>query len=466
MVKIRFCGAASEVTGSCHYVETEDCRFLLDCGLFQGGEDQFERNEAPFPFDPGSLDFVLLSHAHIDHIGRLPLLVQRGFHNPIYATSATRDLCRILLLDSAHLHEEDAGWKIHRLKKRGEDASWVHPLYTRQEVEATLPLLVSTEYEKALSVNDRITVWWYDAGHLLGSAHLQIRLQEKGKTLTLVFSGDIGNRNTPILKDPTRLPKADILLIESTYGDRSHEHWEQRMGLLAQIVRETRARGGKVIIPAFAVGRTQEILYALNTLEENGQMDPIPVYVDSPMATEVTKVFYQHPEDYDAEALRLLKGGDDPLSFPNLHWVCSVEESKALNDLQEPAIIISANGMCTGGRIKHHLKHNIGDPRNTLLFVGFQAQGTLGRQIKEGAREVRIFGEMYPVRARVASIEGFSTHADREGLLWWIEGFQQAPQCSFIVHGEEKIAHSFAQLVAERKGWSTQVPHLGEEFKF
>jgi metallo-beta-lactamase family protein len=460
---IRFCGAASEVTGSCHYLEAGGLRFIMDCGLFQGGGDQFERNTAPFPFDPKSLDLMLLSHAHIDHIGRLPLLVRRGFEKRILATTPTVDLCQILLRDSAHIQEEDAAWKVKRLRKRGEDASWVKPLYTQADAEKALSLLEGVDYDTDVPLNENVTARWSDAGHILGSAHLELSIKEKGVVRKLVFSGDVGNRGTPILRDPTPIAEADVVLVESTYGNRLHEHLQQRAELFRQILTQTLDRGGKVIIPSFAVGRTQEILYELNPLAERGLLDGTPVYVDSPMAVNATEVFEKHPEDYDADAAALMRSGDNPMEFPGLHLIRDVEESKALNNSNQPCIIISANGMCTAGRIKHHLKHNVGNKRNTILFVGFQAQGSLGRLIKDGAKQVRIFGEMHTVRAQVAAIDGFSAHADRDGLLWWLNGFRRPPQRVFMVHGEDDVAHSFAQLVVEQKGWQTSVPKLGEE---
>jgi metallo-beta-lactamase family protein len=460
---IRFCGAAGEVTGSCHYVEAGGMKFIMDCGLFQGGDDQFERNTAPFPFDPKSLDLVLLSHAHIDHIGRLPLLVRGGFEKRILATTPTVDLCQILLRDSAHIQEEDAAWKIKRLRKRGEDASWVKPLYTQADAEKALSLLEGVDYDTDVPLNENVTVRWRDAGHILGSAHLELSIKEKGVVRQLVFSGDVGNRGTPILRDPTPIAEADVVLVESTYGNRRHEHLQQRAELFRQILTQTLDRGGKVIIPSFAVGRTQEILSELNSLAEGGLLDGVPVYVDSPMAVSATEIFAKHPEDYDADAAARLRCGDNPLEFPGLRFIRDVEESKALNERNEPCIIISANGMCTAGRIKHHLKHNVGNKRNTILFVGFQAQGSLGRLLKDGAKQVRIFGEMHTVRAQITAIDGFSAHADRDGLLWWLDGFRRPPQRVFMVHGEEDVARSFAQLVAEQKGWQTSVPKWGEE---
>lgn len=462
---IRFCGAASEVTGSCHYVEAGGLKFIMDCGLFQGG-DQFERNTAPFPFDPKSLDLVLLSHAHIDHIGRMPLLVRRGFEKRILATHPTVDLCQILLRDSAHIQEEDAAWKIKRLRKRGEDASWVKPLYTQADAEKVLSLLEGVGYDTDVPLNENVSVRWRDAGHILGSAHLEVSVKAKGVVRKLVFSGDVGNRGTPILRDPTPIAEADVVLVESTYGNRSHEHLQQRAELFRHIITQTLDRGGKVIIPAFAVGRTQEILYELNPLAERGLLDGTPVYVDSPMAVSATEIFERYPEDYDADAAVLVRSGDNPLEFPGLRLIRDVEESKTLNERSEPCIIIAANGMCSAGRIKHHLKHHIGDQRNTILFVGFQAQGTLGRLLKDGAKQVRIFGEMHTVRAQIAAIDGFSAHADRDGLLWWMNGFRRPPQRVFMVHGEEDAARSFAQLVAEQKGWRTSVPQWGEEVNY
>ena len=462
---IRFCGAAGEVTGSCHYVEADGLKCVLDCGLFQGGGKQFDRNDVPFPFEAADVDFALLSHAHIDHVGRLPLLVKRGFKGTVLATPATADLVEVLLRDSAHIQEEDARWKIKRLRKRGKDASWVRTLYSAEDAERALSLVRAVQYDEEVSLNGAATACWRNAGHILGSAHVELTVRENGRESKLVYSGDVGGRGSAIVKDPTRIPHADFVLVESTYGNRLHKDTADRPDLFRGIVTETIQRGGKVIIPSFAVERTQELLYDLNPLMESGSLGDVPVFVDSPMAVDATKIFEKHVEDYDADATAMLRGGDDPLDFPGLHLVRDVAKSKALSTFRKPCVIISASGMCTAGRIKHHLKNHMGDPKNTILFVGFQAHGSLGQQIRDGNKEVRIFGEMHNVVAQVATIDGFSAHADSDGLLWWLDGFEAPPRHVYVIHGEKKASRAFADAVAEKKGWPASTPAQGDETK-
>jgi len=456
-MRIQFCGAAGEVTGSCHYLEAGGLKLLLDCGLFQG-QDRHQRNREPLPFIPSKLDFVILSHAHIDHIGRLPLLHRQGCEATVLGTHPTVQLAEVMLLDSAHLQEEDAKWKKKRLTRRGEDASWVQPLYTCEDAEACATLLQGVEYEETIDLNDRVTVRFREAGHILGSAIIELTVKENATSRRLIFSGDIGVRDAPILRDPELVDRADILLMESTYGDRLHLDVDRRCELLRDAIRDTVNRGGKVIMPSFAVGRTQEILYEINNLFEAREAPRVPVYVDSPMAIAVTRILLQHPEVYDEETRSLIAAGERPFQFPEVHMVQSVEESKALHHIRTPCIIIAGSGMCTGGRIKHHLHNNIDNPTHTVLFVGYQAVGTLGRAIRDGAHTVRIFGEPHPVRAEVRSIDGFSAHADRDGLLWWFEGIKAKPKKTFLIHGDPEALTALQTQLQAHYSVQPQLP--------
>ena len=464
-MKISFHGAAREVTGSCHLIESDPGRVLLDCGLIQGGKERHERNREPFPFDASALDCVVLSHAHIDHSGRLPLLSKAGFRGPIIATPPTVELCRILLTDSAHIHEEDARWKIKRLRKRGEPYDWVKPLYTGEDVEAVLQQFVPVEFEKLHEIDGIGSVRFVKAGHILGAAIVELALGNGDDgPRRITFSGDLGVDGSRLLNSPGPVGCPDYLLIESTYGDRNRDETGERTEELYQIIDRTIGRGGKVVIPAFAVGRTQEVLARINDLVESGRLNGVPVYVDSPMARAATGVFALHPEAYSDNARRLLRAGDEPLKFSGLHLTRSVEESIEINESREPCVIISASGMCTAGRIKHHLKHNISDPRSTVMFVGYQARGTLGAVIRAGISPVRIFGDQYPVRATVETVSGFSAHADMDELLAWFEGLGGNPERTFTVHGEEEVAEKFAQSLRDRFGAAVEVPHRGESF--
>ncbi len=462
MIRLGFHGAAREVTGSCHLVEFGGKRILLDCGLIQGGAERHERNREPFPFDVTELDAVVLSHAHIDHSGRLALLVKRGYGGPIHMTEATRDLIRVLLADSGRIQEEDAKWKIKRLRKQKKDFDWVTPLYTEEDGLEVLEQARAVPFEESVELADGVRLRFVKAGHILGAAIVELTLGTGDDARRVVFSGDLGVEGARLLSAPHTLPRPDVLLIESTYGDRRREEGADRTEQLYQVVRRTVERGGKVVIPSFAVGRTQEILARLNDLVETGRLAGIPVYVDSPMAIEATAIFERHPDAYSTEARRLLRAGDEPLDFPGLHLTRTVQESMAINDSRFPAVVISASGMCTAGRIKHHLAHTLDDSRNTVLFVGYQARGSLGQLIQDGVNPVRIHGNWYRVRAEIATIEGFSAHADLDELLAWFGSFSPPPERTFVVHGEESASLAFADTLRERSGATVDVPEPGD----
>ncbi len=459
-----FAGAAGEVTGSCHILSKGDGFLFLDCGMFQGGDERHHRNRQGFPVPADRVRAVVLSHAHLDHCGRLPLLVRHGFSGRIFATGPTCQLARIVLHDSAKLNEEDANWKIKRLKKKGEDWSWVSPLFTGDDVDKLEPLWEPIPYGEWVATNGSVRFRLLDAGHLLGSAMVEVRWQENGRDRSLLFTGDIGPHGMPILRDPVNVASADVLLLECTYGDRNHEPkegYEQRFG---EVISQTLRDGGVVLIPSFAVGRTQEVLYVLGQLMRTGLLPKTDVFVDSPMAEEVAEVYRRHLSLYDEEAKALVRAGRDPLSFPTLRYVKTVEESKELNDRSGPFIVIAGSGMCTGGRIKHHLAHRISDPRTTIIFVGFQAKGTLGRQIVEGASQVRIFGDLHLVRAQVVMMDAFSAHADQSELVRWAEGFHRPPTVTFLVHGEPESATGLKTILSG-KGWNCWVPQSGQSVR-
>ena len=460
-MRISFHGAAREVTGSCHLVDTGDARLLLDCGLIQGGPERHERNREPLPFDAATTTGVILSHAHIDHSGRLALLLKAGYRGPILMTEPTARLLKILLADSGRIQEEDARWKIRRLEKQGQDASWVTPLYTEEDALAVLGRVETVEFNQPREVVGG-TVTFVPAGHILGAAIVDLRIGAGSDQRRLVFSGDLGVHNARLLGPPEAVPSPDYLIMESTYGDRNRADDGDRTEKLFSIIDRTIRRRGKVIIPSFAVGRTQEILARLNDLVEGGRLRGLRVFVDSPMAVAATKAFALSPEAYSEETQAMIEAGDAPLSFDGLRLITSVEESIALNHSTEPAVIISASGMCTASRIKHHLKFNISDARNTVLFVGYQAHGSLGRVIQSGTSPVRIFGEWYPVQARIETVEGFSAHADRDELLAWFESLGRPPKRTFVVHGEEDASLSFARSLEQRFGAAVTVPERGQ----
>jgi metallo-beta-lactamase family protein len=466
-MKISFLGAAKTVTGSCFHIETDTCSFLVDCGMFQGSNADEAHNHDPFPFSPGSLDFMILTHAHIDHSGRIPKLYKDGFQGPIYATKATAELCAIMLPDSGHIQEFENEWVNRKRERAGLPP--VAPLYTTQDAIDCIRLFNSVHYFEEVRINDQIRVRFNDAGHILGSSIAEIWVKEGGREIKLVFSGDLGNKNMPILRDPSIIERADYLFIESTYGNRNHMNVENKIDRFVEIITSTMEKGGNVIIPSFAVGRTQEILYELfKQREKYGEklthLLEIPVYVDSPLAVSATKVFRNNLDCYDEEAREYIENGDNPLDFPGLRFTQSAEESKALNDSKDSLIIISASGMCDAGRIKHHLKHNLWRKESSVVFVGYQAEGTLGRRLVDGADKVRIFGEEISVNARVEMIEGFSGHADRDGLLSWIKAFRQKPRRIFLVHGEVNSMNEFSELISSELGIGTVIPERGESY--
>ena len=461
-MRISFHGAAQEVTGSCHLVEINDARLLLDCGLIQGGKERHERNREPLPFDAKGLTKVILSHGHIDHSGRLALLLKAGYEGSILTTEPTARLLGILLPDSGRIQEEDAKWKIRRLEKQGHDARWVTPLYTEEDARAVLDRLETVEFHQSFDLGDAGTVTFVPAGHILGAAIVDLRFGHGANQRRLVFSGDLGVHNARLLGPPKTVPSPDYLIMESTYGDRSRADDGDRTERLFDIVDRTIRRRGKVIIPSFTVGRTQEILARLNDLVEGGRLKGLRVFVDSPMAVAATKAFALHQDAYAEPMQKLIEAGDAPLAFEGLQLVTSVDESIALNHSTDPAVIISASGMCTAGRVKHHLTFNISDAKNTVLFVGYQAQGSLGRVIQNGTSPVRIFGRWHPVNAEIETIEGFSAHADREELVEWFESLGTPPTRTFVVHGEEDAALSFAQTLERRFGANVTVPQRGQ----
>lgn len=457
-VKLTFLGAAGTVTGSRYLLETGDRRVLVDCGLFQGPKEVRNRNWEGPGFDVSTLDAVVLTHAHVDHCAYLPVLVKNGYRRPIYATPATIDLAGLILPDSAHLQEEDAAYAN---KKGYSSHKPAEPLYTGADAQATLALFRPLPYHELREVFRGFAVRPGDAGHILGSANLLVRVETGTGPITIAFSGDVGRYNQPILNDPEPIEAADYALCESTYGDRMHPK-ETPDAELARAVDDVVARRGVIVIPAFAIGRTQELLYTLRELVRAGRIPEIPVYLDSPMAISATRIYGQHDEDYDADARLLLRDGTPPLSYGDLHVAARRDESIAINKVRGPAIIISANGMATGGRILHHLSQRLPHAENMLLFVGFQAEGTRGRQLVSGAPEVKIHGEMVPVNAEIRQIPGFSAHADQGELLRWVSGFKRPPRRLFLTHGEDDARRTFARLIEERMGWSVAMPQHRE----
>ncbi|MEJ5347575.1 MAG: MBL fold metallo-hydrolase [Desulfosoma sp.] len=462
-MKVTAYGAAGCVTGSCFLVET-DQRFLVDCGLFQGGQAMDALNRQPWPFDPADLQAVLLTHAHIDHSGRLPKLVKDGFRGPIYTTAPTAALSRILLLDSAHIQEMEAEWKTRKNLRKGREA--VSPLYTTEDAEKTVSLFHPVSQNEFLSLSDAVRVRFRNAGHILGSSILELWKEGSNQALKIVFSGDIGRKDQLIVKDPDPIFEADVLFIESTYGNRRHRGFKESVAELAEAVRYSYEHGQKVLIPAFAVERTQEVLYVLGQLFREGTIPRLPVYLDSPLAIAATEIFRQMAHEFDEETQEIINQGQDPFDFPELVFSRTAQDSQALNELKGPAIIIAGNGMCTAGRILHHLKHNLWRRGCSLVIVGYQAEGSLGRRLIEGAKTVRIFGEDIMVRAKVFTIGGFSAHADQEELLQWLSHFTNPKLQVVVIHGEKDIAAVFAQTVRERLKFETIVPSIGQILLF
>ncbi|ASS41780.1 MBL fold hydrolase [Eubacterium minutum ATCC 700079] len=468
-MKIMFCGASSGVTGSCHLLKTEKHNLLMDCGQFQGGKAQEILNYEPFPFEPAEVEAMILSHAHIDHCGRIPLLVKRGFRGKIYCTDATADLLEVMLLDSAHIHEMDAEWQSKRNMRAGKPA--VEPLYTTADAQESLKYVAPILYDQQIQINEDMKIVFNDAGHILGSAITEIWVREGEKESKVVFSGDLGMENRAILRDPTIIKKADCVIMETTYGNRVHGKNSTGISQLIEIVLKTIKRGGTVVIPSFAVGRTQELIFEFNRFYEKSspdykkELDGVEVIVDSPMATNATEVFRKNAQVFDEETKEYIMRGDNPLDFKNLRFTRSTEESQALNMDKRPKVIISASGMCEAGRIRHHLKHNLWDARNSIVFVGYQAQGTLGRSILEGKKDVTLFGEEVHINAQIYNLEGFSGHADRNGLFSWVSGFRQKPGQIFLVHGEEDSKKDFAKLLNDELGYDPIVVLGNSEFE-
>ncbi len=454
-MKIRFLGAVNGVTGSNHLIQVRGKNIMLDCGMYQGKDEELNAEE--FAINPADIDCLLLSHSHIDHSGRIPLLVKKGFKGLIYCSKPTYELCEIMLLDSAHIQETEAQWKNNKAKRSGRKL--VEPLYTQQDALDSMQYFKPVLYDQIINIDENITVKFNDAGHILGSSIIEIWFKDEKDTIKLVYSGDIGMREKPILKDPAQIDRADYLIMEATYGNRVHENIEKRTEELINIILKTTKRGGSVIIPSFAVGRTQELIYELNKyydshLNEIGtkenELRKIPVYIDSPLAIKATEVFKRNSHAFDKEAKDYIMKGDNPLDFENLHFTHSAEESKQLNFLSEPKIIISASGMCDAGRIRHHLKHNLWKKEASIVFVGYQAEGTLGRRLLDGEKCVKLFGEDIMVNAEIYNVEGFSGHADKPALLNWIGSFKEKPGRIFIVHGEKESKESFCIDVKEK----------------
>lgn len=464
-MKLIFIGADHEVTGSCHYIEVGDKHILVDYGMEQG-INAFEN--VPLPVNESMIDYVFLTHAHVDHSGLLPLLYARGFRGQVYATDATADLCSIMLRDCAHIQAMEAEWK-NRKAKRSESVAATEPLYTMEDAEGLIKRIVPCHYAREIQVCDEVKIRFTDVGHLLGSASIEVWLTENGVSKKVVFSGDIGNKNQPLLKDPILTKEADYVVMESTYGDRLHgAERPDYVKELAGILKETFDRGGNVVIPSFAVGRTQEMLYFLRKIKVDRLVEGhenFPVYVDSPLAVEATGIFQDNRwECFDEEAMELVKEGINPIAFAGLKLAITSEESKEINFNDDPKVIISASGMCEAGRIRHHLKHNLWRPECTVLFVGYQAIGTLGRSIVEGAQEVRLFGEPIQIRAQIRQLTGMSGHADKNGLIEWISGFEEKPKKVFVVHGEDSVCTSFAECLKIEYGQRAYAPYSGTVF--
>jgi metallo-beta-lactamase family protein len=462
-VRLQFLGANRQVTGSRYLLEAGGVRVVVDCGMFQERE-HLERNWEPSPVPPRQIDAVVLTHAHIDHCGLVPRLVREGFRGPVYATSASADLVEIVLRDSAQIQEEDAAFKQKRHRREGRRGPHPEiPLYTVKDVERALPHLKKAAYGKPLDLGTGVSVTFHDAGHILGSANVEFQVEANGSSRRVLFSGDVGQWGKPILRDPTLFTEADYVIMESTYGDRDHDTREDIETQLADVVRQTIDAGGNLVVPTFAIERAQELMYHLSRLMEAQAVPRVPVFLDSPMAVEATEVFERHRECYDDETWELIRSGRQPLRFPGLKLCRSVEESKAINYLREPAILMAPSGMCTAGRIKHHLVQNITRPECTILFVGYQVRDTLGRHILEGSRQVRIHGRVLPVRARIAEVHGFSGHADRAGLLRWLGAFRTPPRHLFLTHGEPEACDALAAHVQTRLGWPVSVPEYQGE---
>lgn len=462
-MKLTFIGADHEVTGSQHLLETKDLKLLVDCGMEQGSNPY---ENAPLPVSYGEIDYIILTHAHIDHAGMIPYAYTHGFHGSILTTNASMDLDSIMLLDSAHIQEQEAEWQNRKGRRAGKKP--VEPLYTVQDAKAVLKNFRAVPYGRVVELSDTVKVRFTDAGHLLGSASIEIWITEDGEKRKIVFSGDIGNTGKPLIRDPQYIAEADYVVMESTYGNRLHDRSLNHLEDLRRILQETLDRGGNVVIPAFAVGRTQELLYLIRHLKQDRMIrghENFPVYVDSPLAVQATQVFRENLlECYDEETRELVLRGINPIDFPNLHLSVSAEDSKAINFDEAPKVILAASGMCDAGRIRHHLKHNLWRPECSVVFAGYQAEGTLGRVLLDGADTVRLFGEEIEVQAHIEVMGSMSSHADQEGLLSWISAFQKKPIELFLVHGEDEAMTALSALIEERLGYRPSCPYSGSEY--
>ena len=471
-MKITFLGATKMVTGSNFLVEGAGKKFLVDCGMYQGGDRDEMQNHEPFAYDVNEIDFMLLTHAHIDHSGRIPKLYKEGYRNPVITTKATRDLCSIMLPDSGHIQEQEIEWRNRKRKREGKEP--LPPLYTAQDGIDTMEIFKPVNYDEIIEIDPNIYVRFNDAGHMLGSAIIEVWVKEDGKETKAVFTGDLGNNDIPLLSSPTMIETADYLVMESTYGGRLHMRNDDKANLFLNIVSETLDKGGTVVIPSFAVGRTQEILYELNNLKDTQEGEDFkkkyatlmkaPVYVDSPLAISATEIFKENANLFDEETQAVIESGDNPLEFPGLQFTRTADESKALNEKNESSIIISASGMCEVGRIKHHLKHHLWDPNSTILFVGYQAPGTLGRRIVDGEKRVKIFGEEIAVNARIEYIEGYSGHADQEWLMNFVYSFITKPKHIFLVHGEPTGQEILKSKIVDEIGLPVTIPEYGQTY--
>ena len=459
MATIRFFGAAGEVTGSCFLLSIDGRKVLVDCGMIQGTPADEARNFEPFPFSPSDIDAVFLTHAHLDHSGRLPLLVKRGFNGPIYCHSATRDLCNVMLRDAADINEKEAASQNRKRARKGLELC--EPLYTMADTERTLQSLTPLPYGKRYQVQPGLELQLQDAGHILGSSIVELWLHEEGVERKLVFSGDLGHRDAPVMPDPVRIADADMVIMESTYGERLHRSWEETLQEMQAILESAALSGGNILIPAFAVGRTQDLLYCFGRHFQQWGMKHWSIYLDSPMAIEATEVYSRHPDLYDAEARHFYSGGQKPFSPANLHISRTSEQSMAINRIRGGAIIIAGSGMCDGGRIKHHFKHNIWRNNCHVIMVGYQAEGTLGRRLIEGAEHIRLWGETVQVAAQIHTLGGFSAHADQQGLLDWYGGFSSRPPL-VLVHGEEQAREGFAVQLKKRHAARVIRPEHGQ----
>ncbi len=459
-MKIRFLGAARTVTGSCFHLTLNERQFLVDCGMHQG-KDSYVVNKTPFQFNPEEIESIFLTHAHIDHSGLIPRLIDKGFRGSIITTAATADLASVMLLDSAHIQEKDAEWLTKKSFRIGEDI--VHePLYTNEDARAVIGLFKKKGYGKIEQLGKGLRYRFADAGHILGSGSLELWYRDSPAEKKIVFSGDIGKKDNPIINNPQRIEKADYVVMESTYGNRLHKGMKESVAELTEAIKVTFKRGGNVIIPSFAVGRTQDVLYILNKLVHQRRLPSLSIYVDSPLAEEATKIYLAHPEVYDREAIKMLE--ERNTNGMKLHFTESVADSQKINSIRSGAIIIAGSGMCEGGRIQHHLKHNLWRPECSIVFVGFQAEGTLGREIVDGTKTVAVLGEPIAVRASIHTINGFSAHADKKELLDWLGAFTNKPEV-FIVHGEEDVSLDFSETVQKAFGVTTHVPHMGDAFE-